>query len=88
MQPLNTLILIEYEEPKEKKTEAGLFVPPSASTVTAKDFLKSGKVLEVNAEETIIKKDDIVLFNIHSIVKVPQTENHYLIRKEDLYAVK
>ena len=88
MQPLNSLILIEYEEPKEKKTEAGLYVPPSANTVTAKDFLKQGKVLAVNTEETIIKVGDTVLFNIHSITRVPQTENQYFIRKEDLYAVK
>lgn len=88
MKPLNSLILIEYEEPTEKKTDAGLYVPPTANTVTAQDFLKEAKVVAVNEDENVIKAGDTVYFNIHSKTVVPDMENHYFVRKEDLYGVK
>lgn len=88
MKPLNSLILVKYEEPTEKKTESGLYVPPAANTVTATDFLKEGTVIDVNPEETTIKAGDIVLFNVHAKTKVPGSSDTILVRKEDIYAIK
>lgn len=88
MLPLNNLILIEYEEPTEKKTEAGLYVPPTTTTTTAQDFLKEGKVLAVNPTEENIKMGDTVFFSVYAKTVVPGTKNQYFVRKEDLYAVK
>lgn len=88
MKPLNSLILIRYEEPKEQTTDAGLIVPPTANTITAQDFLKEGVVLAVNEDEKVIKENDIIFFNIHAKTLVPGTENEYFVRKEDLYGVK
>ena len=51
MKPLNSLILIKYEEPTEKKTDSGLYVPQAVETVTAQNFLKEGTVVAVNEEE-------------------------------------
>ena len=47
MKPLNSLILIKYEEPTEKKTDSGLYVPQAVETVTAQNFLKEGTVSTV-----------------------------------------
>lgn len=88
MQPLNSLILIEYEEPKEQITDSGIYVPASANTVTAQDFLKQGKVLAVNADEKTIKPGDIVYFNLHAKTIVPGEKNQYFVRKEDLYGIQ
>ena len=88
MLPLNNLILVEYEEPVEKKTEAGLYVPPTTTTTTAQDFLKEGKVLAVNPKEEHIKVGDTVLFSIYAKTVVPGTKNQFFVRLEDLYAVK
>ena len=88
MKPLNSLILVEYEEPSEKKTDSGLYVPPAAYTITANDFLKEGTVLKVNPEEKHIKEGDKVYFNINARVKVPQHDNMLLVRSEDIYLVK
>jgi co-chaperonin GroES (HSP10) len=88
MLPLNNLILVEYEEPAEKKTEAGLYVPPTTTTTTAQDFLKEGKVLAVNPKEEHIKVGDTVLFGIYAKTVVPGTKNQFFVRLEDLYAVK
>jgi co-chaperonin GroES (HSP10) len=88
MLPLNSLIMVEYEEPAEKKTEAGLYVPPTTTTITAQDFLKEGTVLAVNPKEENIKVGDVVYFNIHAKTLVPGTKNQYFVRTEDLYGVK
>lgn len=88
MKALNSLILIEYEEPSEKKTDSGLYVPPAANTVTAQDFLKEGKVLAINAKEEVVKVGDTVYFNIHAKTVVPGTKNQYFVRSEDLYGIK
>lgn len=88
MLPLNNLVLIEYEEPKEKKSEGGLYVPPATTTVTAKDFLKEGKVLEVNPDAKHVKAGDIIYFDIRAKVIVPSTNNQYFVRGEDVYGIK
>lgn len=88
MKPLNSLILIEYQEPQEKRTDSGIYVPSTANTVTAQDFLRAGKVLEVNADEELIKKGDTVYFNLHAKTVVPGQKDQYFVRKEDLYAVE
>lgn len=88
MKPMNSLILVQYEEPVEKTTASGIVVPPSANTITAQDHLKEGLVLEVNPKEEHIKIGDTVVFSIHAKTKVPGTENQYFVRKEDIYGVK
>lgn len=90
MKPLNSLILIEYEEPVEKKTETGIYVPPTADN-NALGHLREGKVIEINRKEETEDKDikigDTVLFNKLAATKVPGNDKLRLIRKEDLYAV-
>lgn len=88
MKPLNSLILVKYEEPTEKKTEAGLYVPPAANTVTASNFLKEGVVVAVNPKEENIKENDTILFNYNARVKVPGEKDLIMVRSEDIYAVK
>ena len=88
MKPLNSLILIKYEEPTEKKTDSGLYVPQAVETVTAQNFLKEGTVVAVNEEEKTIKVGDIVYFNIRAKAVVPEQPNMFFVRKEDLYGIK
>ena len=88
MLPLNSLILIEYEEPSEKKTEGGLYVPPATNTINAKNFLREAKVIEVNPDSKHIKAGDSVYFDIRAIYKVPGEENKYFVRTEDTYGIK
>ena len=87
MQPLNSLILIEYIEPKEKKTEGGLYVPPSQDN-KALGHLREGKVIEVNPEEKYIKPGQQILFNINAACYVPGDETKRFVRSEDIYAIK
>lgn len=86
MKPLNTLILIEYEEPTEKKTETGIYVPPSVDN-NALGFLREAKVLAVNPKCENIKVGDTVLFNKNAATKVPTEKTQRLVREEDIYAV-
>lgn len=88
MLPLNNLVLIEYEEPTEKKTEGGLYVPPATTTVSAKDFLKEAKVLEVNPDAKHVKAGDTIYFDVRAKVIVPGRENQYFVRAEDVYGIK
>lgn len=88
MKPLNSLILIKYEEPTEKKTDSGLYVPQAVETVTAQNFLKEGTVVAVNEDEKTIKVGDIVYFNIRAKAVVPEQANMFFVRKEDLYGIK
>lgn len=88
MLPLNNYILIEYEEPKEKQTEGGLYVPPATTTVSAKNYLKEAKVLAVNTDIKNIKEGDTIYFDLRAKVVVPGTTNQYVIRGEDIYLVK
>lgn len=86
MKPLNTLILVEYEEPTEKQTKSGLYVPPT-SDGKAFNFLRKGKVLAVNPECKHIEEGNTVLFNINAVAKVPDMTDKLLVRTEDIYAV-
>lgn len=89
MKPLNSLILIEYVEQTEKKTEAGIYIPPTAEN-NAIGFLRTGKVLEINkeeAEEGEIKIGDIVLFNKNAIATIPTEKDKVFVRKEDIYGI-
>lgn len=88
MLPLNSLVLIEYEEPVEKKTQGGLYVPPATNTVSSKNFLREAKVLEVNPDCKHIEMGNIVYFDIRAKYIVPGTENKYFVRTEDIYGVK
>ena len=81
MKPLNSLILLEYEEPKEEKTASGLYVSGVNSLITATDFLKKGKVLAINDNEKTVKVGDIVLFNYNAKAKVPDTNNQKIYTK-------
>ena len=91
MKPQNSLILIEYVEETEKKTDVGVILPQSTSMHGAVDFLKSGKVLAVNrkeeTEEHDIKVGDTVYFNINAKTLVPKHPDKILVRKEDIYMV-
>ena len=86
MKPLNSLILIEYEEPVEKKTDAGIYVPPTSDN-NALGHLREAKVLAVNPKEEDIKVGDSILFNKLAATKVPGHTDKRLVRKEDCYAV-
>lgn len=89
MKPLNSLILIHYEEEKEKKTEAGIFVPTTAEN-NAIGFLRMGTVLEINRKEEEdgdIKVGDKVYFNKNAIATIPTEKDNVLVRKEDIYLV-
>lgn len=86
MKPLNNEILIEYETPTEAKTEGGLYVPPSQDG-KANSFLREGKVLAVNKDETELKEGDTVLFNYNARVYIPKHKDKILLRKEDIYIV-
>jgi len=89
MKPLNSEILITYEEPTEKKTEGGLYIPPETNKMggTARDFLKKGVVVEVAQKEEIVKPGDEVLFDFRARVNVPNMADHYLLRSEDVYMI-
>lgn len=84
--PYNTNILIMYEEEQEKRTESGIYVPPSVDG-NAFGFLRAGIVLEVNKDCTDIKKGDTVLFNKNAVADIPTNKVKKLIRTEDVYAV-
>lgn len=89
MRPQNSLILVKYEEKKEKKTEAGIFIP-EASQDNALSFLRSGEVLAINKkeeEEGEIKVGDHVLFNKNAICYIPTVKDEILVRKEDIYGI-
>ena len=89
MRPQNSLILVKYEEKKEKKTEAGIFIP-EASQDNALSFLRSGEVLAINKkeeEEGEIKVGDQVLFNKNAICYIPTVKDEILVRKEDIYGI-
>ena len=88
MLPLNNQVLIEYEEPKEKMSDGGLYVPPATTTVSAKDYLKEAKVLEVNPKAEHVKPGDTIYFDIRAKVIVPGTTNQYFVRGEDIYGIK
>ena len=88
MLPLNSLIIIDYEEPTEKKTEGGLYVPPATNTINAKNFLREAKVVAVNPKCEHIKAGDSVYFDIRAIYLVPGEEHKYFVRTEDTYGVK
>ena len=89
MRPLNKEILIKYEEPKENKSEGGLYIPPETNKMggTARDFLKKGVVVEVAQKEEIVKPGDEVLFDFRARVNVPNMADHYLLRSEDVYMI-
>lgn len=89
MKPINTLILVQYEEEKEKKTEQGIFIPKSAEN-NAIGFLRIGTVLEINrkeAEEGDIKVGDKIYFNKNAICYIPTEQDKIFVRKEDIYGV-
>lgn len=90
MKPQNSWILIEYEEPKEKKTESGIIL--TGGEDVASGFLREGLVLEINRIEETENKDikvgDRVLFNKNAMkANIPNEPNKRLIRKEDIYVV-
>ena len=89
MKPQNSLILGKYEEPKDKQTGTGIYIPDTANNATS--FLRSGEVLAINRKEEVEEKDikvgDKVLFNKNALAPVPTVDNEYLVRKEDIYAV-
>lgn len=91
MKPQNSLILIEYKEETEKKTEAGVILPKSTSANMATGFLRLGRVLAVNrkeeTEEHDIKVGDEVYFNINAKTLIPKQDDKILVRKEDIYLV-
>ena len=84
--PYNSYILIMYDEPEEKKTASGVYVPPSIDG-NAFGFLRSATVLEVNKDCKDIKKGDIVLFNKNAVADIPTNKIKKLVRTEDIYAV-
>lgn len=86
MKPLNSLILIEYEEPAERKSDGGIYIAPTADN-NALGHLRAAKVLAVNPKEEDIKVGDVILFNKLAATKVPKEENKRLVRKEDCYAI-
>lgn len=90
MKPVNSLILVQYEEEKEKQTETGIYIPPTAEN-NAIGFLRSGKVLEINRKEAEEEKDikvgDTVLFNKNAICYIPTEKDKVFVRKEDVYGV-
>lgn len=90
MKPQNSLILIEYVEETEKRTEAGIYVPPTSEN-NAIGFLREGKVVAVNRKEETEEKDinvgDTVYFNKNAITTIPTEKNKVLVRKEDIYLV-
>ena len=90
MKPQNSLILVQFEEEKEKQTAAGVYVPPSAEN-TAIGFLRQGTVLAVNRKEETEEKDikvgDTIYFNKNAITTIPTEKDKYLVRKEDVYLV-
>lgn len=85
LQPLNSLILVEWQE-EEKKTESGLYIPPTSDN-NAFGFLKEGKVLNVNPDCKHIEVGDIVLFNHLAKTEIPKDKTMVLVRTEDVYAV-
>lgn len=87
MKPLNSLILIKYCEPTEKKTQSGLYVPPTTDN-NAFNFLQEGEVLAVNPDCKHINVGDTVLFNMNATAKVPNIDDQRFVRTEDIYAVK
>jgi len=90
MKPQNSLILVEYKQETEKKTEAGIYVPPTAEN-NAIGFLRMGTVIAVNrkeeTEEHDIKPGDKVYFNKNAITTIPTEKDNVLVRKEDIYLV-
>ena len=90
MKPQNSLILVEYKQETEKKTEAGIYVPPTAEN-NAIGFLRMGTVIAVNrkeeTEEQDIKPGDKVYFNKNAITTIPTEKDNVLVRKEDIYLV-
>ena len=89
MKPINTLILVQYEEETEKKTEQGIFIPKSAEN-NAIGFLRVGKVIEINRkeeEEGDIKVGDEVYFNKNAICYIPTEKDKVFVRKEDIDGV-
>lgn len=90
MKPQNSLILVEMEETKEKRTEAGIFVPPTAEN-NAIGFLRKGTVVAVNRKEETEEKDikvgDEIYFNKNAVTTIPTEKNKVLVRKEDVYIV-
>lgn len=89
MKPQNTLILVSYEEPKEKTTKSGIIITGSGDQ--ARGFLREGTVLEINRKEETEEKDikvgDKILFNINAYCYLPNDKTKGLIRKEDVYLV-
>lgn len=86
MKPLNTLILIEYVKPEEKKTSTGVYIPPSVDD-RAFGFLAQATVLATNPDCKHVNVGDKVLFNQNAVANVPGQPNQKLVREEDLYAV-
>lgn len=90
MKPQNSMIHVRFVEEKEKHTEAGIYIPPTAED-NAISFLRSGEVLGINRKEETENKDikvgDTVLFNKNAICRIPTTKDEVLVRKEDIYAV-
>lgn len=84
--PLNTNILIEYQEQTEKQTKNGIYIPQSVDE-NATGFLRTGKVVEVNPDCTTIEVGDIVLFNKNATCTIPTDKTKRLVRTEDIYAV-
>jgi len=91
MKPVNTLILVEFEEEKEVRTETGIYIQKSAEN-NALGFLRSGKVLAVNRKEETEEKDikvgDTVYFNKNAVCYIPTAKNQVFVRKEDVYGVE
>lgn len=88
VKPFNNYVLIEQEEVSEK-TQGGIYMPQSA-TGTADNILAKGKILDVSSalsEYSELHADVTVLYNKHSGVKVPDSTNLKLIRREDIYAI-
>ncbi len=84
--PLNTYIIVAYEEPNEKKTESGLYVPNSVDN-NAFGFLRQGKVQAINPTCEHIAVGDSVWFNKNAKTNVPNDNTKILVRTEDVYAV-
>ena len=90
IKPVNTLILVKYIEETEKRTEAGVYISPTAEN-NAIGFLRMGEVVEINRKEETEEKDikvgDTVYFNKNAICYIPTEKENVFVRKEDIYGV-
>ncbi len=89
IRPLSDFIIVKKIAAKEQ-TEAGIYIPPANRELSNKATVCSAGPGKINnngdLNKMTIKKDDVVLFNIHAARDLG--DDYLLLKEADIFAVE